>query len=173
VNDASPLLSVMLEPVNPVLGPETTLNNTVRPTTGVSGPTTNIVAVTVCDAPTGFVSDTGAKVMPSMPKPMVLLSKVTAPLSANNLPPTNAPVVTVIDEKARMFPTKAEFVPIVAELPITQKTLLAWAPLIRTTLLPEAVVSVDAAWKIKTELESPPPSRVKVPVIPNVPAAVL
>jgi hypothetical protein len=43
-----------------------------------------------------------------------------------------------------------ELVPRVAELPICQKTLQAWAPLMRTTLLLAAVVRVDAALMIKT-----------------------
>jgi len=102
---------------------------------------------------------------------MVLLSNVTAPLRANTLPSTVAPVVTVIDAKARMFPTKAEYVPIVAELPTCQKTLQTWAPLVRLTTLYDAVTSVDAALKMKTALGSPLPLRVRVPVISNVPDA--
>ena len=99
---------------------------------------------------------------------MVLVSNVTAPLSANTLPSTLAPVVNVIDVKAKMFPTKIEPVPIVAELPTCQKTLQAWAPLMRLTTLFEAVVSVLAgAWKIKIELGLFWPLRVRVPVNPS------
>src|ERR1035438_2982580 len=49
-------------------------------------------------------------------------------------------------------------------------TLDAWAPLMRSTLLADAVMSVDAALKMKTAFGSPWASRVSVPVIPNVPA---
>ena len=75
---------------------------------------------------------------------MVLVSNVIAPLSANTLPSTVALVVRVIDVKARMFPTKAEDVPIVAELPTCQNTLQACAPLVRFTTLFDAGVSVLA-----------------------------
>jgi hypothetical protein len=99
---------------------------------------------------------------------MVLVSNVTAPLSANTLPATVALVVNVIDVKAKMFPTKAEPVPIVAELPTCQNTLQAWAPLVRFTTLLDAVVSVLAGhWKIKIELGLFWPSRVRVPVNPS------
>jgi hypothetical protein len=75
-----------------------------------------------------------------------------------------SPVWTVIDARARMLPTKVEFVPSVAELPTCQKTLQAWAPLVRTTELAESVVSVDeGAWKIQTALGSPWASRVSDP----------
>jgi hypothetical protein len=86
---------------------------------------------------------------------MVFVSNVTSPLSANTLPSTVALVVNVIDVKAKMFPTKIEPVPMVAELPICQKILHACAPLMRLTTLFDAVVSVLAgAWKIKIELGS-------------------
>ena len=63
-----------------------------------------------------------------------------------------------------MLPTKVEFVPRVAELPTCQKTLQAWAPLVRTTELAESVVSVEeGAWKIKTAFGSPCASRVSDP----------
>jgi len=74
-----------------------------------------------------------------------------------------------------MFPAKTEYVPIVAELPTTQKTLQAWVSLMRLTTLagvetlPAAVMSVDAVWKMKIELGLPSPLRVRVPVISNVP----
>jgi hypothetical protein len=53
-----------------------------------------------------------------------------------------------MEEKARMFPEKEEPVPRVAELPTCQKTLAGWAPLIRATVLPVAVVSAVPIWKI-------------------------
>ena len=64
---------------------------------------------------------------------MVLESNVTAPSRANTRPFTVAPVVTVMDESARMLPWKTEYVPSVAELPTCQKTLQGWAPRMRTT----------------------------------------
>lgn len=99
---------------------------------------------------------------------MMLVSNVTSPFLASNRPLTTTPVVAVIDVKAMMVPWKVDPVPSVAELPTCQKTLQAWAPLIRTTLLPEAVVSAEPIWKMKTALGSPCPSRVRVPVIPRV-----
>ena len=44
-----------------------------------------------------------------------------------------------------MFPCRVEPVPSVAELPTTQKTFDACAPLTRITLLADAVMSVEAA----------------------------
>jgi hypothetical protein len=95
---------------------------------------------------------------------MVLESKVTAPFRAKARPSTVAVVFSVIDVKARMFPLKVVFVPRVAELPTCQKTLHASAPLIRATVLADAVVNVLPIWKMKTALGSPWASRVTVPV---------
>ena len=75
-------------------------------------------------------------------------SKVTAPVRANALPFRTAPVVRVMDAWASMVPLKVEPVPRVAELPTCQKTLLAVAPPAKMTWLPDAVVSVDAIWKM-------------------------
>src|SRR4051812_30277577 len=58
----------------------------------------------------------------------LLEPKVTEPLRANSLPSTPAPVVTVIEVDARMFPLKLEVVPRVAELPTCQRMLAAFAP---------------------------------------------
>src|SRR5438874_9213872 len=93
---------------------------------------------------------------------IVLASKVTAPFRANSRPSTAAPVVTVMDVKARMFPLKTEVVPRVAELPTCQKTLAALAPPLRITWRPEVVVRVDAIWKMKTALASPWASSVRL-----------
>ena len=71
-----------------------------------------------------------------------LLSNVTAPVRASARPRTLAPVVTVIDAWARMVPTNDDPVPRVAELPTIQCTRHACAPLISTTALLDAVVSV-------------------------------
>ena len=65
---------------------------------------------------------------------MVLESNVTAAVRANSRPSTVAPVVTVIEAKARMFPLNTEPVPNVAELPTCQKTFAAWAPPVKITL---------------------------------------
>ncbi len=58
----------------------------------------------------------------------------------------------------------------VAELPTCQKTLHAWAPLVRSTELPTTVVSVDAILKIQTASGSPWALSVNSFVISNVPA---
>ena len=63
-----------------------------------------LVVVVVAAAHTGLV--------------IVLVSSVTAPLRASALPFRVAPVVMLIDVSARMLPTKALPVPIVAELRI-------------------------------------------------------
>ena len=48
-----------------------------------------------------------------------------------------------------IVPTKDEFEPNDdAELGTVQKTLQAWAPPVRTTLLAEAVTRSDEAWKM-------------------------
>ena len=95
---------------------------------------------------------------------MVSSSRVTAPLRASARPVMVSPVCTVIEVRARILPWKAEPVPMVAELPTCQKTLQAWAPLVRTTELPESVRSVEeGAWKIQTAFGSPPAFRVSAP----------
>jgi hypothetical protein len=94
----------------------------------------------------------------------VLLSNDTCPFRAKARPCTTVPVVTEIDVNAMIVPLNDEFVPRVAELPTCQKTLQAWAPLMRLTLLADAVMSVDAIWKMNTALASPWPSNVTVPL---------
>src|SRR5258708_9986761 len=76
--------------------------------------------------------------------PTTLVSRVTAAVRANSRPCTAAPVVTVMEAKARMFPLNTEPVPKVAELPTCQKTLAALAPPLRITWRAEVVVRVDA-----------------------------
>src|SRR4029077_17191379 len=83
-----------------------------------------------------------------------------APVSAMTRPVTLAPVVTVSLVLARMLPSKAVFVPRVAELPTCQNTLPAVAPLARTTEELLAVVSVLPILKTYTPL----PLSVRVPV---------
>lgn len=102
---------------------------------------------------------------------IVSVSRVTAPFRARVRPFTVTPVVTVIEVSARMLPTKLDPVPSVAELPTCQKTLHAWAPPMRVTVLAEAVTRVLAVLKMKTALGSPCASRVRLPVIAKVPEA--
>src|SRR5579863_2938842 len=94
----------------------------------------------------------------------VLASIVTAPVMAWTRPFTTAPVSSVIEVVARMDPAKLVVVPRVAELPTCQNTLHACAPFSSTTDADVAVVSVEAAWKMKTESVFPAPFRVTVPV---------
>src|SRR5438270_13414043 len=97
----------------------------------------------------------------------MLLSNVTAPFRASALPFNVAPVLTVIDARAIMFPANVVLVPRVAELPTCQKTFFDWAPPLRITwLLPEAVVSVATIWKIQTPSALPPSARFRL--IPSV-----
>jgi len=79
----------------------------------------------------------------------MLPSSVTAPLRANTLPSTLAPVLSVADVNAKIFPLKVDDVPSVAELPTCQKTFSARASFIRITLLAEAVVRVVVILKMK------------------------
>jgi hypothetical protein len=97
---------------------------------------------------------------------MVFVSRVTEPLRASIRPIEVAPVCIVIEVNARIVPRKAVAVPIVAELPICQYTLQDRAPLVSSTRLLDAVVSVEPAWKTKTAPASPSASRVSVPVSP-------
>src|SRR5437667_167922 len=84
-----------------------------------------------------------------------LESRVTAAVRANSRPSTVAPVVTVMEAKARMFPLNTEPVPKVAELPTCQKTLAALAPPLKITWRPDVVVSVEPIWKMNTAFASP------------------
>ena len=95
---------------------------------------------------------------------ITLSSRVTAPLRARTRPVTVAPVFIVAELRDIIVPLMLLVVPSVTELPASQKTLQACAPFSRITLLPEAVVSVDPAWKMKTALASPPPLSVTDPV---------
>ena len=73
-------------------------------------------------------------------------------------------VVAVIEVAARMFPTNSVPVPSVADVPTCQKTLHSCAPLVSVTMLFDAVTSVDAVLKMKTELGSLFPSSINEPV---------
>jgi hypothetical protein len=75
-----------------------------------------------------------------------------------------SPLSTEIDVKARMVPWKVVPELSVAELPTCQKTLQAWAPLVRKIWVPVSVVSVEAgAWKMKTALGSLCAFRISAP----------
>ena len=96
-------------------------------------------------------------------------SNVTAPaVRASALPFSVAPLASVIEASDKMLPLKVEVVPKAAELPTCQKMLWAEAEPASTTLLPLKVVSPEAIWKIQTAFALPPPSRVRVPVMPKV-----
>ena len=99
------------------------------------------------------------------------LFKVTSPFRASTRPFTVTPPAIVIDVRAMMVPANVEPDPRVAELVTCQKTLQGSPPLMKPTELAEAVMRSDGAWKIQTELESFPPSRVSVPVRLRVAAA--
>lgn len=96
------------------------------------------------------------------------LINVTSPFRASTRPFTVTPLFTVIEVSARMVPAKIELDPRVAELVTCQNTLQGCAPLMKLTVLEEAVTRSDVAWKIHTELGSFWPSRVSVPVSPSV-----
>ena len=93
------------------------------------------------------------------------LSNVTAPVRANSLPFTIAPVPTEIDACARMVPLNVDAVLSVAELPTCQKMLHALARLISVTVLLTDVVSVLAIWKMNTAFASPKASNVRSPEV--------
>jgi hypothetical protein len=94
-------------------------------------------------------------------------SSVTAPVRASTRPSTVVLLPTVAETRASRLPTKLVPAPRVTELPTCQKTLQDAAPLISSTRLPAAVVSVEPAWKTKTASGSPCASRVTVPVRPR------
>jgi len=93
-----------------------------------------------------------------------LSSIVTAPLVTNApasaLPTIEAPVLIVMLVPARMLPLNVVVVPIVAEMPTSQKTLHALPPPAMTTDEALAVVNVLPIWKTQT----PVPLRVNLPV---------
>lgn len=102
---------------------------------------------------------------------ILLVSRVTEPSMARTWPLTVTPMVTVMEIWARTLPAKSVSVPRVAELPISQMTFLAVAPLMRSTWLAVAVVRVDPIWKIHLALRSPWASSVSVLLSPMEEAA--
>lgn len=119
--------------------------NRARPGTGVAG----VAGVAAPDV----LHDVGRIIL--------LLSNVTPPLRAKSRPLTVAPVAALTEVSAITVPTNADPVSRVAELATCQKTLHSDAPPVSSTLLPEPVINVLLAWKMKTSLA--PPFRVKVP----------
>lgn len=94
---------------------------------------------------------------------MVLASKATWPFCANARPSSVAPVFSVIEVYASMFPLMIESTSRVAELPTCQKTWQAVAPPLRITLRSTVVINVVGIWKMKTAFGSPWASRVRSP----------
>ena len=95
---------------------------------------------------------------------MVSSLRVTSPFRASARPSMVTAPGIVIEVRARMVPWKGVPVLSVAELPTCQKTLQAWAPLVRTTELPVgSVMSAEGTWKTQTASASPPAFRVSVP----------
>src|SRR2546429_182877 len=92
----------------------------------------------------------------------LLVSIVTAPLSAKALPDTLAPVVKVMLATARIFPVNAVPVPRVAELPTAQYTSVSRAPPLMTT--DELIAVVRVLPILKTQIEPAGPLRVSRPV---------
>src|SRR3989442_9315033 len=92
----------------------------------------------------------------------LLVSIVTAPLSAKALPDTLAPVVRVMLATARIFPVNAVPVPSVAELPTAQNTSVSRAPPVMTT--DELIPVVRVLPILKTQIEPAGPLRVSLPL---------
>src|SRR6188474_306605 len=91
-----------------------------------------------------------------LPTDTLLLSRVTAALTAKARPTTVVPPVRVMLAEARMLPWNAVPVPSVPELPTCQYTLHGDPPPAMTTEALEAVVIVLPIWKIQLALASPP-----------------
>lgn len=103
---------------------------------------------------------------------MLLVTKVTAPVSAMREPSTFAPVLAVTEACARIMPLNVDPVPSDADDPTCQMTLHAWAPLIKDTLAAFWTVSVVPIWKTNKALGSPWASRRRGPA-PEIKAEVL
>jgi len=79
---------------------------------------------------------------------IVLLSSVTAPFRAKALPFKFEPVFSVMLVSAKIFPTMAVLVPMVAELVTCHHTPQAEAPLVNAIDDELAVVSELPNWKM-------------------------
>jgi len=93
---------------------------------------------------------------------------VTIPPRPNNDPYTTEAVFAVTETAARTCPWNTVPTPSVADEPICQYTLQAWAPPARMTDAPEPVTRVLPIWKIQVSEGEPVPARVRTP-----PAAML
>jgi hypothetical protein len=112
-----------------------------------------VVSVTLTSA--GFGLDVGYTMTIELGDLMVLpLAQVTAVIDSAR-PSNDAPLSRLIAVPARMVPAKVAPAPIVAAVPTSQNTLLAWAPLIRISDVDVAVVSVVAVWNIHTDVLFP------------------
>jgi hypothetical protein len=94
---------------------------------------------------------------------MVSSLRVTSPFRASARPSMVTAPGIVIEVRARMVPWKGVPVLSVAELPTCQKTLQAWAPLVRRIVVPVSVPRVEPAWNMKTAFGSPCASRISEP----------
>ena len=94
---------------------------------------------------------------------MVLPAKVTRP-SERAPPSRDAPAPSVIAPIAIMVPANEDDAPVVTAPLTCQKTLDAWAPLIKWIVEDAAVLRAALIWKMKTALGSFWPSSVIVPV---------
>ena len=94
---------------------------------------------------------------------MVLSAKVTRP-SERAPPSREAPAPSVIAPIAMMVPENEDDAPVVTAPLTCQKTLDAWAPLIRWIVVDAAVLRAALTWKMKTAFGSFWPSSVIVPV---------
>jgi hypothetical protein len=121
--------------------------------------------VVVKDATVGVVEKVG------LPTPgaitVVAIDIVTAALLARARP-FRVPPASVIAVTARILP--AQFPPVwavnTAELPTTQTTFAAVAPLIRlNVVVPVSTFKADVTWKTNTGFERPAPSRVMTPPV--------
>lgn len=164
-------------PPKPVLGAPNGMTGTVVRDVGcVVGVETTVVVVTgTVVVVTGTVEvDVVVDVVVTFEHAGTVIrleSRVTAPVRASTRPLTAAPVSRVTEVCASIVPAKELVEPRVAELVTCQNTLQADAPFSRTTELPGAVVRALGTWKMNTAFESPPPFKVRVPVIPKLEGA--
>jgi hypothetical protein len=123
----------------------------------------SVAVVVDWDGGAVVVGMVGGGLTTQLPKLMVFVSSVTAPLRAMRDPTIFALVVAVMEVRASILPLNVEKVPRVAEDPTCQMTLHAWAPPIRVTVEAEDVTSVVPIWKTNRALGFPPASRVRAP----------
>ena len=76
------------------------------------------------------------------------LIHVTAPFRARTRPLTVTPLLSVTDVRTKIVPTNVDPDPSVAELVTCQKTLQGEPPLMNETVLDDAVMKSEVAWKV-------------------------